>query len=185
MKTPKTMREDYRQPRRGTRQKFLWEGRFAEWIVHFPPTRYAHAGFVFYYPYNLTDARKGTGELVFVMKPSAMAKYLWVGLVDGSDDDRRVMVEVPLSGQVGQQEGLDWGEIRIPLSAFGTQGQTVGEQDDGGAPGEPATFDWNDVREIRLVVYGGRRPNRAITIRELRFDQTGKKSKTIRKMISL
>lgn len=178
IETPKRMREDYRQPREGTRQKFLWDERDAEWRIHFPANRYAHAGFVFYYPLNLKDQLKQY-ELVFEMKPAAMARFLWVGLVDGEDDAMRVLVEHPLAGDGEGDPNLSWGEFRIPLTVFGDQGERLpaDEAELAEQGGGRAAFDWNDVREIRFVVYGGSRPNRAVAIRDLRFDRTRKPGK--------
>ncbi|MCP5488425.1 MAG: hypothetical protein H7A43_07225 [Verrucomicrobia bacterium] len=174
IETPKLMREDYRQPRDGTRQKFYWEGEEAEWRIHFPASRYAHAGFRFYYPLNLRE-NFDRYALVFEMKPAAMAKYLWVGLVDGSEDERLVMVEYPLANDPGAQQGLEWGEFCIPLSAFGKEGERLSDDNPDGLRTEKTAFDWQDVQDIRFVVYGGKRPNRAIAIKHLRFDMTGKK----------
>lgn len=174
IETPKLMREDYRQPRDGTRQKFYWEGEEAEWRIHFPASRYAHAGFRFYYALNLKE-NFDRYALVFEMKPAAMAKYLWVGLVDGEEDELQVMVEYPLANHSGAEQGLEWGEFRIPLTAFGKQGERLSDNDPDGVHTEKSAFDWQDVQDIRFVVYGGKRPNRAIAIKNLRFDMTGKK----------
>lgn len=170
IETPRRLREDYRYPD-STKSAFFWSGQEAEWRFKLTSGRYGHAGFRFLVPHNLATARDRY-ELIFNIAPATMTRYLWVGLVDGSDQPARVLVDLPMARYAEETSGKGFTEVRIPLRDFPADGAVLGGDDDAtNGVRHEAAFDWIDTLEVRVIHNGGRLPNRETVITGLRFQR--------------
>lgn len=169
IETPKRMREDIKYPA-STQMGFFWVDKTAEWRFKFPSGQYSHAGFRFLVPHNLARDRDSF-HLIFKIAPATMTRYLWIGLVDGVDNPRRVLVDLPMSRYAPQAKSTGFIEVRIPLRDFSSIGNIVVYNTETDLSVPDAPFDWMDVAELRIIHNGGRLPNREVIITDMRFER--------------
>jgi hypothetical protein len=168
IETPKVVREAHSHPVGETRHAFFWAGQQAEWRFRLPGRGYGHAGFRFYRAHNVKPYL-ATTELRFTLRPASMARYLWVGLIDGDDEPPQVLVDLPLSDVIPLASGDGEIDVRIPLTRFPEFGQRVVVDTDMDPSFTPFPFDWQDVLHIRFLHNGGRMPERDVSITNLRL----------------
>ena len=166
IQTPRTIREDTIYPE-STKQAFFWYEDVAEWRFKFPPSGYAHAGFRFLYPYNLSNGMDEY-KIIFTIKPASMVKLLWLGLIDGNDIAPNLITDVSVGGYAKKQYGPGSTEVSIPIRDFPSLGHPV-HFDAVVAEGADASFDWQDVLGLRFIHNGGRIAPQDIIITHLRI----------------
>jgi len=169
IETPRRMREDIKYPA-STQMGFFWNEQLAEWRFKLPSGQYSHVGFRFLIPHNLA-VKRTEYELIFKIAPATMTRYLWIGLVDGTDHPNRVLVDLPMSRYAPQAKGTGFVEVRIPLRDFSSVGYLVANDTETDASVPDAPFDWVDVAELRIIHNGGRLPNREVVITDMRFER--------------
>jgi len=169
IENPRVLREDVIYPADSVKQSLLWQNQYAEWRFNLPVKGYAYAGFRFFKPYNLS-LHIESYELIFSITPASKSRYLWVGLVDGDDQPGNMLIELPIKEFAKTQRGGGSTVVKIPLSMFPSSGIPA-QLDSGLEDSLSAPFDWQDVREIRLINPGGRLPPGDVVITEIRFER--------------
>jgi len=167
IENPKVIREDVKYPSDSVKQALFWEKHYAEWRFNLPVKGYAYSGFRFFVPYNLAR-HIDQYDLVFTLTPASKSRYLWVGLADGEDQPGNILIELPIKEYARSNRGSGRTVIRIPISRFPLTGIPA-QLDSGMEDSISGEFDWQDVREIRLINPGGRLPPGDVVITDLRF----------------
>lgn len=165
---PRSIREDIIYPD-STKQSFYWRDRYSEWRFNFPRKGYAYAGFRIRIPLNLSRGIDKY-ELSFTIKPKSKAQRLWVALVDGDDTEPNTLVELPIKPYLGSTLGLRKHKVSIPIRDFPVMGVPV-KKENGSVTTEASTFDWKDVRQIRIINHGGTMPSGDIVITDISIDR--------------
>lgn len=167
IESPRVMREDVMYPPGSVKQALFWQDHYAEWRFNLPVKGYAYAGFRFMYPCNLSR-HLDHYKLIFTISPASKTRYLWVGLVDGDDQGGNILIELPLKDFSHSTRGGGRTEVVIPISRFPRSGIPA-QLDTGMEDSTPGVFDWQDVREIRMINPGGRIPPGDTVITHPRF----------------
>lgn len=159
--SPRDLREDVTYPVNRTRQLLRWDDDGFLWQIRFVGPDYAYAGLRFK---RGVDGRSDhdKSELRFLIEPVGVSTSLSVGLVDGSTNTARVMVDMPMpaSAYSNPRRAMN---VRMPLRLFPDRGTAID-----GSGGDELPFDWANICEVRIITSGNRFSDR-VTIKHLRI----------------
>ena len=171
---PRFLESDYVYPPSISRQRLIWSDRGEEWVLRLAGDHYAFGGIVFRRPYDFSENRSQFA-LMFSICPADMVPYLAIGLADGERRGACVMTDLPLAECAVRRSGA-WAHVTVRLDDFSDEGTVVGGALTADVSGPPSV-DWADIREIRLSGLANQRPDREVTIRNLRFEPVRPSSK--------
>lgn len=166
LREPRFLETDYVYPTGVSRQRLVWSDRGEEWILQLAGAEYAFGGIIFRRAYDFSE-NHSRFALMFSVQPAEMISHLSVGVADGERLGARVMADLPLVARTTGRSG-SWAHVTVRLDDFDDEGTVIGGAQVSG-PTEHQLLDWADIREIRFIGLGDQRPEREITIRNLRF----------------
>jgi hypothetical protein len=167
--TPMDVRNDYVYPMPGMRQKLIWQDGVGSWELKFPPKGYAYGGVQLKRKVNMALSREAT-RLTFRLKPARAAEHLTVALVDQPSNTTCAITDYQLRN-TGSFNGEGWVTIEIALTNFPTVAHPLTTSWDTAAMdpalASPRLFDWQGIREVRIVSHTGPRSDQPVLIKNL------------------